>query len=233
MFIVYQIRDHHHNTIDLPNECCPVCTKKGSLKMHLMQKYMWWFGPMAPQNKFAILECGNCQQTVPNKKWSKELDTIYKKQKAEIKTPLRMWRGLIVIPAVFISLAVFAKFGPRNPFGLRDDVQNMEETTKAVKNVGEGSVLYIARFGVATIEDMKTMYSIVKINRIKGDSAYLKTYPASWGKYQDQYDIKKTELDETKFSTEETAVSFDQLKRNQVLIKGKANSFAKVDGIIK
>ena len=78
MFFFYEIRDHHHKTIDLQDQTCPVCKNRGTMKMHFMQNYAFFFGPMMPYTKHAVVECESCQTTIPNKKWTKELEAIYK-----------------------------------------------------------------------------------------------------------------------------------------------------------
>lgn len=232
MLIVYQIRSHHHKTIDLSNEECPLCKEKTTLQMHMMQKYTWWFGPMAPANKYAVLECQSCQKTIPNKLWTDEFDAIYAKNKATIKTPLRMWRGLIVIPSIFLILYITIKLGIKNPLGLRDDTQTLSEVSEAVKNVKVNDVYF-----ASMIEGSRmTNYKVIKITRIEDDKAYIKIYPEPYQNFQDMYDIEKADLDESKFSVEEKIIQLEGFKANQNLTEYKENNFiafGRVQGKIK
>lgn len=232
MLIVYQIRSHHHKTIDLPNEECPICKEKTTLQMHMMQKYMWWIGPMAPANKYAVLECQSCQKTIPNRLWTDEFDAIYTQNKVTIKTPFRMWRGLIVIPSIFLILYISIKLGVKNPLGLRDDTQTLSEVSEAVKNVKVNDVYF-----ASMIEGSRmTNFKVIKITKIENDKAYIKIYPEPYQNFQDMYDIEKADLDESKFSKEEKIIQLEGFKANQNLVEYKEDNFiafGRVQGEIK
>ena len=77
MFIVIEHRSHHHKTVSLTEEVCPLCQEKGQLKLHIMQKYQHMIGPLTPLPKYAVLECDACDKTIPNNKWNKKFDEIY------------------------------------------------------------------------------------------------------------------------------------------------------------
>jgi hypothetical protein len=220
MFIVYEICSYHHKTVPLPDHICPMCQAKSTLQMHIMQKYTSWFGPMAPHHKYGVLECTACDQTVPNKKWEDSLDAVYKKHKAEAKTPLKLWQNMIVIPLIFLLLYAYTQFGPRNPFGLRDYKQAAIETTAQLQHVKQGDVLYI-NFGADSANDVSSAFGIVKIDKIVGDKVFLKVYEQRWGDFQGQYDMKQADLDLQKFVDFEATVSLDQIHKNEHLYKLK------------
>ena len=223
---------YHHKTIDLPNEECPLCKEKTTLQMHMMQKYTWWFGPMAPANKYAVLECQNWQKTIPNRLWTDKFDAIYTQNKASIKTPFRMWRGLIVIPSIFLILYISIKLGVKNPLGLRDDTQTLSEVSQAVKNVKVNDVYF-----ASMIEGSRmTNFKVIKITKIEDDKAYIKIYPEPYQNFQDMYDIEKEDLDESKFSKEEKIIQLQGFKANQNLVEYKKDNFiafGRVQGEIK
>jgi hypothetical protein len=236
MFIVYQICSYHHKTIHLQDQVCPLCQAKSQLQMHMMQKYMSWFGPMAPQNKYAVMECEACDKTIPNNKWNDALDALYKKHKAEIKTPLKLWQNMIAIPLILLLLYTYSLVGPKNPFGFKDDMQTIHETGELVKNIKVGDVLYV-NFGASTAEEMNSAYGLVKIEKIAGEKVFITIYPERWRTFQDQYDIKKADIDSSKFASLEAPVGLGDITRNEQLMKlhGKAieRNVAKIEGFIK
>jgi hypothetical protein len=248
MFYYYEIRSQLLKTVELKEETCPLCKHKGKIQLSIMQKYMWMWGPMFPQHKYGVLECDACEIIIPADKWNSEVKGVFKIYKSQAATPKRLWRGARVFLIFFIfifSLAGLMKAGivKENPFGFKSDAETMKQTSKLIKEVKEGSVLFarvsIMKERANAIESTDSHYEIIKIERINGDKAFLRIYNKRYKNFQDQYDIKITDLDEEKFSTEEIVVSLDQIKRNGNLMlpekKGEKflGPFGSVKGIIK
>ena len=248
MFYYYEIRSYSLKTVELKEETCPLCKHKGKIELNILQKYLWMWGPIVPQHKYGVLECDVCDAVIPANKWNEEVKRVYKIYKAQTKTPTRMWRGARVFLIFFIfifSLAGLMKLGilKENPFGLKNDMETMEQTAKLIKDVKEGSVLFaqvsIMKESANAIESTGSHYEIIKIERINGDKAFLRNYNKRYENFQDQYDIKIADLDEEKFSKEEIIVSLDQIKRNGNLMlpekKGEkfTGPFGSIKGIIK
>jgi hypothetical protein len=248
MFYYYEIRSYPLKSVELKEETCPLCKHKGKVELNILQKYMWMWGPMVPQNKYGLLECDACDAVIPADKWNDEVKGLYKIYKTQAKTPSRLWRGARVFLIFFIVIFSFAgliKSGvlKENPFGFKNDAETMKQTSKLIKEVKEGSVLFaqvsIMKERANAIEATDSHYEIIKIERINGDKAFLRSYDKRYENFQDQYDIKIADLNEEKFSKEEIAVSLDQIKRNGNLMlpekKGERflGPFGSVKGIIK
>jgi hypothetical protein len=248
MIYYYEIRSQLLKSVELKEETCPLCKHKGKIELSVMQKYMWMWGPMVPQYKYGVLECDACDTVIPADKWNDEVKGVFKVYKSQAATPKRLWRGarvFLIFFTVIFSFAGLMKLGvlKENPFGFKNDAETMEKTSKLIKEVREGSVLFaqvsIMKERANAIESTDSHYEIIKIERINGDKAFLRSYNKRYEKFQDQYDIKITDLDEEKFSKEEILVSLDQIKRNGNLMlpekKGEkfAGPFGSVKGIIK
>lgn len=103
MFFIYQIRTLEHQVTSCTDLSCPLCGKRGDIELAIFQKYAWFLMPMWPENKFGIACCRNCQQKIPNNKWTDELEKRYYKLRNETKTPLSLWRGLFLNPLLLAA----------------------------------------------------------------------------------------------------------------------------------
>lgn len=201
MFIFIQIRSKHLKTIDLIDQSCSTCKNRGVLKIHFYQNYTWLFGPIAPAGKHATIECGVCKTTIPNKKWTKEFDAIFRKEKKLLKTPLRLWRGSIILLLLIITPFVLWQSRIANPLNFKRVNGNLEVNKTNIKNCKEGDVLFAT---ISKLSDDKRSFvnvegeSLVKVVKIEGDKTILKIYTDKF-KFQDQFDLELSDLDDTKF----------------------------------
>ena len=214
MFITYEIRHQELKAVDLHDQSCPTCKNRGTLKMYIMQSYAWLFGPMIPYPKYAVLECAHCQETIPNKKWTKELEAIYKKEKATTKTPLRMWRGMIVVVSVFLGLFLLMQSGIKNPLGMKDDQQTEIESKARFATIQVNDVMMVsfidnARMGSA---------GLAKVVSVDGNKMGIKISSVNYASSLDGFDLKLADVDDSKFSTEITYYDLAEFKKNYVLI---------------
>ncbi len=240
MIIFIQHRSHHHKTVTVPNEACPLCQEKGKLKLNIMQKYQWIIGPMTPLLKYGVLECDACDKTIPNKKWTDSLDAIYTKEKATVKTPARMWRGMWVLPLIFLmAIAIIKIVFPSNGVFANDYEKYNNETHVELQSVQKETVLFVTNANIKTNDEMKNMYGIVKIDKIVGDTVFVKTYSHKWGDYNMVYELKKASLEESKYNQEVLPMSLRDIKKNYILMKldGKkydpTSLYATINGVIK
>jgi hypothetical protein len=249
MIYYYEIRSQLLKSVELKEETCPLCKHKGKVELNILQKYMWMWGPMVPQNKYGLLECDACDAVIPADKWNDEVKGNYKIYKTQLKTPSRLWRGarvFLIFFTVIFSFAGLMKLGvlKENPFGFKNDTETIEQTRNFLKNVTEGTVLYTSvienETNKETGEPQSQLYfTIFAIVKIKDDLAYVKKYNQHWEKFQDQYDIKLKDLDDIKFSPIKIPVLLDQIKRNYTLMlpekRGEkfVGPFGKIEGIIK
>ena len=201
MFIFIQIRSKHLKTIDLIDQSCSTCKNRGVLKIHFYQNYTWLFGPIAPVGKHATIECGVCKTTIPNKKWTKEFDAIFRKEKKLLKTPLRLWRGSIILLLLIITPFVLWQSRIANPLNFKRVNGNLEINKTNIKNCKEGDVLFAT---ISKLSDDKRSFvnvegeSLVKVVKIEGDKTILKIHTDKF-KFEDQFDLELSDLDDTKF----------------------------------
>ena len=228
MFFTYEIRKHQHKIVDLQDQTCSICKNRGTLKMYIMQEYAWLFGPMIPYAKYGVLECESCQDTIPNKKWTKELDEIYKKEKATTKTPLRMWRGTIVVCAVFLGLFLLMKSGIKNPFGMKDDQQTEMESKARFTDIQLNDVMMVmfmreGNAGLAKVVSVDENKIGVKFNTTK--------YP-SW---LDGFDLSFADVNDADFDDEIRYFDATEFKKNTILMNSETDkkAFAVAKLIIK
>lgn len=166
MFFYYQIRSYHHKTEAVPHANCPLCNTTGQLHMSVLQKYMWLLGPIAPSSKYAVAYCEHCGNYIPKVKWTDEMDNDFQLLKKGVKTPGKLYRGLIVFPlamAVLIGgILLFVKF--RN--GKQQD--NQAFIKEAIAHPRAGDI-----FQITHTDGSKADYTYYKVAGSKGDSVYL------------------------------------------------------------
>jgi hypothetical protein len=249
MFYYYEIRSCPLKEVELKEETCPLCKHKGKVVLSIMQKYMWMWGPIVPQHKYGVLECDACEAIIPADKWNDEVKGVFKVYKSQAATPSRLWRGARVFLIFFLLIFGFAgliKLGvlKDNPFGFKNDMETIEQTSEALKDIKKETVLYVSvhknELNKKTGQmDTKFFYTIFAVVDIKDDLAFVKKYDGLWENFQDQYDIKVADLDHMKFIPVKIPVLLDQIKRNKQLMqpekKGEkfTGPFGKIEGIIK
>lgn len=165
MFFYYQIRNHHHKTEAVPQLTCPVCHTTSQVHISIMQKYMWLLGPIVPSGKFAMALCEHCNNYIPKVKWTDEMDSVFQSLKKDVRTPRRLYRGLIVFP-LFIALIVgvillYVKFSSNKQ-------QNNQALIKeAIAHPRKGDI-----FQITHSNGTNTYYTYFKVSAIRGDSIY-------------------------------------------------------------
>jgi hypothetical protein len=226
MIIFYEIRSQLLKTVDLKEETCPLCKHKGKIQMHILQKYMHMFGPINPLGKYGQLECDACDTAIPASKWNKDLDAAYKVYKAAAETPKRLWRGTWVLGTLITSMFVFATIADKYPelLGRHNTEKSSKELNEKLNFVKEDDVLAIDFADWKTVEDLKTMYGIIKIVKIEGDNVTIKTYSDRFGDLDFIDDLKKAALDSNKFSSENIIVSLHQLTKNKQIMQANGHS---------
>ncbi|MBS0027139.1 hypothetical protein ACTJJ0_11420 [Chitinophaga sp. 22321] len=172
MFIIYQIRSLEHTRKHYPGLACPLANGGGNgVTIVVLQRYVWWLGPMMPSMKYGVAFCDNGDK-IPVAKWTPEITAKYKELKATTKTPLRLWRGMIVIPAIFLVLVLVAQIAKRTK--ANDD----KEFTEYVNHPQAGDIFYANTGGtLVRSENSATttndVYALFKVIKIDGDSIFL------------------------------------------------------------
>lgn len=166
MFFYYQTRTHHYKTAAIPHLTCPVCHTASKLNISILQKYMWVLGPVAPSRKYAVAFCEHCSNYITKVKWTDEMDASFRSLKQGLKTPGRLYRGLIVFPLIVAAVIgvtlLFVKGSQRKQ-------QNNQALIKeAIAHPKPGDIFQITHTD-GSIAD----YTYFKVAQINGDSVYV------------------------------------------------------------
>jgi hypothetical protein len=165
MFYYYQIRTHHHQTEHVPHVVCPVCHTAGHLQMSIMQKYMWMLGPVFPYAKHAVAFCEHCNNYIPKVRWTDEMDSAFQELKQGLKTPGRLYRGLLVFPLAIVlvigAVMLFVKTKANKQ-------QNNQALIKeAIAHPRKGDI-----FQITHSDGTNTYYTYFRVAGSQGDSVY-------------------------------------------------------------
>jgi hypothetical protein len=231
ILVPIELRSFHHKTIEIKEGICPLCQQKGELKLHLMQKYVWCFlvlGPTLPSKKYGVLECAACKKSIPIKNWSSEIKAIYNAEKLQLKTPLRFWRGWVILMCL-LTVAFF--YGAK---ALRKN-KMFGKVEKELQTIKQDDILIIS--------DSTAYYGldknkILKVQKIEGNKVYLVCY-ADRVAWEEQAEVEKKDLNPQKFGTEVTIVSLERIKKINSLVKfdkkghEEFQSCGSINGIIK
>lgn len=231
ILVVNEIRTHHHKTIEIKSSICTICQQKNDLKLHLYQKYIWnilFLGPVIPSIKFGVLECSTCQKDIPNRSWSPEIKAIYIKEKALLKTPVRFWRGGIILMCMLFAVVFYgAKAFRKNKMFANVD--------KELQTIKQDDILIIsdsvAQYGL-------DQNKIVKVQKIESNRVYLVCYANRVG-WEEQSEVEKEDLDPQKFGTATLVVSLERIKKLNALVKfdkkghEEFQSCGTINGIVK
>lgn len=172
MFIVYQIRSVEHTRNHYPKLACPASSGGGEgVTIVVLQRYVWFIGPMMPSLKYGVAFCDNGEK-IPASKWTPEIRAKYKELKATTKTPLRLWRGMIVIPSFILVLAAFAQFAK---FKKGNDDKAL---AAYVADPKPGDIFYASTGGTLVRNEnsattTNNVYALFKVTKVVGDSIFL------------------------------------------------------------
>jgi hypothetical protein len=172
MFIVYQIRSLEHTRQHYPELACPQANGGGQgVTIVVLQRYVWFVGPMMPSLKYGVAFCDNGER-IPAAKWTPDITAKYKALKATTKTPLRLWRGMIVIPAFILVLAVVAQF-TKNMKASSD-----KELAAYIADPHPGDIFYASTGGTLVRNEnsattTNNVYALFKVIKIDGDNIFV------------------------------------------------------------
>lgn len=105
MIFFYQIRTLLHQVTACADLTCPLCGSRGGVEIGIYQKYAWMIMPMWPEHKFGMASCTRCDHIIPNLSWTDDLEQRYYQLKAETRTPLKLWRGILINPLLLLTFA--------------------------------------------------------------------------------------------------------------------------------
>ncbi|NLR59177.1 hypothetical protein HGH93_13765 [Chitinophaga polysaccharea] len=172
MFIIYEIRTQEHKTVAHPEVTCPLCQQQGGVHIAIRQRYIWWLGPICPTRKFGIAWCERCDEKIPNVKWSKPLEQAYRNDRSSVKTPLRLWRGMLVIGGLLATLSVVAM--------VKTKIRAVDTSaqTEYFAHPQVGDIYYAHTGGELKVEgnsasSVNEVYALFKVVKVDGDSVFV------------------------------------------------------------
>lgn len=179
-------------------------------------------GPMMPSSKYAIAWCEHCNQYIPKVKWTDEMDIAYQALKHGLKTPRRMYRGLLFIPlgvAAFIGIIslIISLVDNRHK-------SNAAAVTKAIAHPHPGDIFQILRSNGSQV-----VYTYFKVSHTNGDSIYLKPSTVQKSDSKDWDDVPVKESD---YQTGEASFSISQSAKNDMFLEeGEHKEYDMVWGV--
>lgn len=134
-------------------DACPNCNSRNTVHISVLQKWahIFWI-PIFPIGKTGVSQCTNCKQVLKLKEMPAGLRLSYDNIKAQTKTPVWTFAGLVLIAALAIFLTI-------------DSKQKAEKVTKMIPALQKGDVLHLR------LSD--TSYSLAKVTRVNGDSVMI------------------------------------------------------------
>jgi hypothetical protein len=105
MLVSVYHKTYCYKTILIKEQDCPVCMeKKANLKLLMMLHYNEMFAIIRfPLEKFGVLECNSCLNTIPERKWALNINSIYQEEKEKMKTPNFIWSWVWIVPLILIG----------------------------------------------------------------------------------------------------------------------------------
>jgi hypothetical protein len=167
MFFYYQVRTHHHKTEVVEQLTCPLCHTAGQVHISVLQKYMWVLGPIAPSGKYAVAYCEHCNQYIPKVRWTNEMDKDFNLLKKDVKTPGRLYRGLIVFPLAVAAIIGVTLLVVKSRNNKQQDNQALVKDAIAHPHAGD-------IFQITHTDGTKADYTYFKVTGTKGDSVFVK-----------------------------------------------------------
>ncbi|MFD2909153.1 hypothetical protein ACFSX9_10435 [Flavobacterium ardleyense] len=165
-----------------------------------MQKYAWLLGPMAPGRKYAVLECSVCNIAIPQDKWTNKLNAIFQEEKKKIKTPLRMWRGTVILLLLLITPFALLEARIANPFNFKR-VNNNELVNKTnVQDFKINDVFFICKDDLTNTNEFVYVphHYAAKVIKTEEDKTTIALYDEKF-EFLQQYDIQLSDLEDSKF----------------------------------
>ena len=176
---------------------CPNCGTQNSVELNVFQKYahVFWI-PFFPMGKTAVSQCNHCRQILKNKEMPEAFKSNYEVLKAQNKTPLWTFAGL----AILVTLI---------SWGVINDKQNDEKNAKLILAPKSGDV-----FEIKTPENQYTLY---KVDRVNGDTAFVRLHQYESNKISGLTDLKQK--GDAAYTEETMPYSLSELK--EMLNKGE------------
>jgi hypothetical protein len=152
-------------------EDCWNCSAKNTIDMHIFQKYahILWL-PLFPLSKTGISQCDNCKQIFYLNEMPPHLRNAYETIKVRTKKPIWMFSGLGVIAALILLV--------------------MYSNAKRNKMKAELLLAPISGDVYSIKKDIDT-YTLIKVDKVRGDTIYIKPHNYETDKSSGLFKLKK------------------------------------------
>lgn len=214
MFIFYQKRSIANKSEHFLAIACPLCGKTGGIEITVHQKYYWLFHPIFPSVKYGRAGCTACDQILPVQKWTDEVEKNYLKLKKAVKTPRKLWVGLLLLPLYFVLVVGIAILAGNL-------VSNYFKNTKAEEIAIFNTFLYDPKPGdvyrVWEFSSSRKNYvcTFLKFDHLVGDTIFMrKSRHAAPGIHS--WDMLPLES-ENSFETKLLPMDYNNFKENRVI----------------
>lgn len=98
-------------TVKLFNTKCNYCENKDTQIVSIYSKYahLFWI-PMFPIGEVLVVECNHCKKTVSKNEITKEILNAYELEKNNVKKPLWLWSGLLILGGFMLMMILISVF---------------------------------------------------------------------------------------------------------------------------
>ena len=168
-------------------DACPNCNSHNTVHISVLQKWahIFWI-PFFPIGKTGVSQCTNCKQVLKLKEMPAGLRLSYDNIKAQTKTPVWTFAGLMLIAVVAVAITFYEQ-------------QKSQKVTQMIPFLKKGDIIHLR------LSD--TTFTVEKVSRVKGDTVFL-----LYSKYQINRFMDISDLESKEFETQEEAVTVADLK---------------------
>jgi hypothetical protein len=168
-------------------DACPNCNSRNTVHISVLQQWahIFWI-PLFPFGKTGVSQCTHCKQVLKLKEMPAGLRLSYDNIKAQTKTPVWTFAGLMLIAVVAVAITFYEQ-------------QKSQRVTQMIPSLKKGDIIHLR------LSD--TTFIVEKVSRVKGDTVFL-----LYSKYQINRFMDISDLESKEFETQEEAVTVADLK---------------------
>ncbi|PST84650.1 hypothetical protein C7T94_00505 [Pedobacter yulinensis] len=177
---------------------------------------------MCPSGKFGIAWCERCGDRILGVKWDRSLRERYKSIRSTTSTPLRLWRGMIVIPAFFLLVILAVTYFGKRHEAQRAANEQQKEALLAAPLPGDiyrahdgGQMVKINENSAAASNDVYALYKVVgrsgdSVFVVAGNATRISTAEKPINPYTDGF-WEEIEKETTAFNGKPIAISHQSM----------------------
>ncbi|SEO84086.1 hypothetical protein [Mucilaginibacter sp. OK283] len=172
---------------DFIADACPACGAGNVMQMNVFQRYahVYWI-PFFPIGKTGVSQCTNCKQVLKFDQMTPSLKMSYYNIKKHTAIPVWTFSGVFIIALIAVGVTISSR-----------------QTAKKVSSM----ITSLKKDDILQIKLKDNAYTLIKVNRVVGDSIYCVA-----NKYQTNLESDIDNLKSKEFETEEDGISTADLK---------------------